>query len=101
MAELVVLNFKAAEGKFYAVADMFRAVLGDTRAYDGCIKVDAYEDEGNSTITLIEEWETLAHQQKYLEWRIETGIQEATKDILEGGFDNGVTVHTWGSKKDY
>jgi len=80
---------------------MFRAVLDDTRAYDGCIKVDVYEDKSSSTITLVEEWETLAHQQKYLGWRIETGIQEATKDILEGGFDNGVTVHTWGSKKDY
>ena len=60
MAELVVLNFKAAEGKFDALADMFRAVLGDTRAYDGCIKVDVYEDRGSSTITLVEEWETLA-----------------------------------------
>ncbi len=29
MTELVVLNFKAAEGKFDALADMFRAVLGD------------------------------------------------------------------------
>ena len=101
MTELVVLNFKAAEGKFDALGDMFRAVLGDTRAYDGCIKVDVYEDEGNNTITLVEEWESLAHQQKYLGWRIETGIQEATKDILEGGFDSGVTVHTWGSKADY
>jgi quinol monooxygenase YgiN len=101
MAELVVLNFKAADGKFDALADMFRAVLGDTRSYDGCIKVDVYEDRGNSTITLVEEWETLSHQQKYLGWRIETGIQEATKDILEGGFDSGVTVHTWGSKADY
>lgn len=60
MAELVVLNFKASEGKFDALADMFRAVLGDTRAYDGCIKVDVYEDRGSSTITLVEEWETLA-----------------------------------------
>ena len=101
MAELVVLNFKAAEGKFDALADMFRAVLGDTRAYNGCIKVDVYEDRGSSTITLVEEWETLAHQQKYLGWRIETGIQEATKDILEGGFDNGVTVHPWGNKAGY
>ena len=101
MTELVVLNFKAAEGKFDALGDMFRAVLGDTRAYDGCVKVDVYEDEGNNTITLVEEWESLAHQQKYLGWRIETGIQEATKDILEGGFDSGVTVHTWGSKADY
>lgn len=56
MAELVVLNFKAAEGKFDALADMFRAVLDDTRAYDGCIKVDVYEDESSSTITLVEEW---------------------------------------------
>jgi quinol monooxygenase YgiN len=101
MTELVVLNFKAAKGKFDALGDMFRAVLGDTRAYDGCVKVDVYEDEGNNTITLVEEWESLAHQQKYLGWRIETGIQEATKDILEGGFDSGVTVHTWGSKADY
>jgi quinol monooxygenase YgiN len=101
MTELVVLNFKAAKGKFDALGDMFRAVLGGTRAYDGCVKVDVYEDEGNNTITLVEEWESLAHQQKYLGWRIETGIQEATKDILEGGFDSGVTVHTWGSKADY
>ena len=32
MVQQVVLNFKAAEGKFDAEADMFRAVLGDTRA---------------------------------------------------------------------
>ena len=101
MGELVVLNFKAAEGKFGALADMFRAVLGDTRAYEGCIKVDVYEDEDSATITLVEEWETLAHQERYLGWRIETGIQEATKDILEGGFDNGVTVHTLGKKVGY
>ena len=101
IAELVVLNFKVADGKFDALADMFRDVLDDTRSYDGCIKVDFYEDRGNSTITLVEEWETLSHQQKYLGWRIETGIQEATIDILEGGFDSGVTVHTWGSKADY
>ena len=101
MGELVVLDFKAADGKFDALADMFRAVLGDTRSYDGCIKGDVYEDRGSSTITLVEEWESLSHQRIYLGWRIETGIQEVTKDILEGGFDNGVTVHTWGSKKDY
>ena len=78
MAELVVLNFKAAEGKFDALADMFRAVLGDTRAYDGCRKVDVYEDRGSSTITLVEEWETLAHQQKYLGWRIAVSYTHLT-----------------------
>ncbi len=100
MTDLVVLNFKAAEGQFDVLGDMFRAVLGDTRSYEGCLKVDVYADESTSTYTLVEEWETLSHQQKYLEWRVETGIQEATKDIIEGGFDNGVTVHTWGKKTD-
>jgi hypothetical protein len=38
-------------------------------------------------------------QQKYLVWRIETRVQDATKHIVEGGFDNGVTVHKWGNKK--
>ena len=57
MAELVVLNFKAAEGKFDALADMFRAVLGDTRGFTtDAEKVDVYEDRGSSTITLVEEW---------------------------------------------
>ena len=101
MTELVVLNFKAANGKFNDLAEMFRTILSDTRNYQGCIKVDVYEDECSSTITLIEEWKTLEHQQKYLSWRIETGVQEATKDILEGGFDNGVSVHMWGKKADY
>lgn len=40
MAELVVLNFKTAEGRFDALADWFKAVLGDTRAYDVCMKVE-------------------------------------------------------------
>ena len=60
MAELVVLNFKVADGKFDALADMFRDVLDDTHSYDECIKVDFYEDRGNSPITLVEEWETFA-----------------------------------------
>ena len=35
MAALVVINFKAAEGKFDALGDFFRAVLGDIRAFCG------------------------------------------------------------------
>jgi quinol monooxygenase YgiN len=100
MSDLVVLNFKAAPGKFEALGALFQAVLGDTRAFDGCIRVDVFADETTSIYTLVEEWESVAHQQRYLQWRIDTGIREATKDIVEGGFDNGVTVHMWGKKTD-
>lgn len=49
MTALVVKNFKAAEGKFDALGDFFKAVLGDTRAFSGCIKVDVYVDESAAT----------------------------------------------------
>ena len=55
MAALVVKNFKAADGKFEALANFFKDVLGDTRAFEGCMKVDVYVDESASTYTLIEE----------------------------------------------
>jgi len=100
MTELVILNFKAAKGKFEDLGNIFKAVLDDTRAFEGCLKVEVFADRSTSTYTLIEEWKSLSHQQKYLQWRIETGIREATKDIIEGGFDKGVTVHTWGKKTD-
>ena len=48
MSALVVKNFKAAEGKFEALGDFFKEVLGDTRAYDGCIKIDVYVDESTT-----------------------------------------------------
>ena len=40
MTALVVKNFRAAEGRFNALGDFFKAVLGDTRAFAGCINVD-------------------------------------------------------------
>jgi hypothetical protein len=35
MAALVVKNLKAAEGKFEALGDFLKAVLGDTRSFEG------------------------------------------------------------------
>ena len=45
MTALVVKNFRAAEGRFDALGDFFKAVLGDTRAFAGCINADVYADE--------------------------------------------------------
>ena len=49
------------------------------------------------TIFLIEDWETLDHQAKYLNWRIETGLLEALDPILEGG-SSSIKVALCGSK---
>ena len=60
-------------------------LLTETRAYDGCIKVSTHRDLDNSAnIFLIEEWESREHQQKYLAWRVETGLMDAIGPALAG-----------------
>ena len=56
MAALVVKNLKAADGKSEALGDFLKAILGETRYFDGCVKVDVYADESAATYTLVEEW---------------------------------------------
>ena len=101
MAALVVKNFRAAEGKFDALGDFFRDVLGDTREFEGCLKVDVYADESASTYTLIEEWETLSADEKYVSWRTDRGdVSTWDGDLLEGGFEDGIQTYEWGTKTD-
>ena len=100
MAALVVKNFKAADGKFEALGNFFKDVLGDTRAFEGCLKVDVYVDESASTYTLIEEWETFSAHDNYVRWRTERGDLDETGDLLEGGFAGGLQTYEWGTKTD-
>jgi quinol monooxygenase YgiN len=62
--------------------DEFKQVLGDTlgatRAYDGCRSVLTLVDQDvPGRILLYEEWDSRDHQQKYIAWRMETGLMEA------------------------
>ena len=100
MAALVVKNFKAADGKFEALGKFFKDVLGDTRAFEGCLKVDVYVDESASTYTLIEEWETFSAHDNYVSWRTERGDLDETGDLLEDGFEGGLQTYEWGTKTD-
>jgi quinol monooxygenase YgiN len=100
MSALVVKNFRAAEGKFEALGDFFKEVLGDTRAYDGCIKIDVYVDESTSSYTLVEEWETFSAHDSYVSWRTAQGDVEKTAYFLDGGIENGLSVYEWGTKTD-
>ena len=101
MAALVVKSFKAADGKFEALGDFFKDVLGDTREFEGCLKVDVYADESASTYTLIEEWETFSAHDKYVSWRTDRGdLSDWDGDLLEGGFEDGIQTYEWGTKTD-
>ena len=98
MSAIIIAHFKAQQGKLEDMAEVFKASLGDTRGFEGCICLDVYVVTSVRTYTLIQEWESVAHYDAYLQWRIDTGIKEATASLIEGGWDNGVTIQRLGAK---
>ena len=85
MKNLVIVSFPAKEGMLENLKETLKVALPDTRSFDGCISVHTYIEDSNSTVHLIEDWESLDHQSKYLNWRIETGLLDILEPLLVGG----------------
>lgn len=77
MSIMVSVEFSLRAGKQKEFLDVLANILPDTRAYDGCIKVETYAEDNGSSIILIEEWEAKEHQQAYFQWRVDTGMVDA------------------------
>jgi len=59
-------------------------LLPETRKYEGCIDVYAYQDQDNpTTIVAIEQWQTRQAYEKYFAWRTETGVMAKLGESLE------------------
>ena len=98
MENLVIVSFPAKPEMLETLKDAMKKALPETRAYDGCISVDTYIDESTNTIHLIEDWETLDHQAKYLNWRVETGLLDDLDPILAGG-SSSINIALCGAKE--
>tara|TARA_B100001093_G_C26665489_1_gene943791 strand:- start:228 stop:533 length:306 start_codon:yes stop_codon:yes gene_type:complete len=85
MKNLVIVSFPAKKETLELLKKFMRQALPNTRSFQGCLSVDVYIEESTNTIHLIENWETLEHQEKYLNWRIETGLLTDLDPILDGG----------------
>ena len=88
MENLVIVSFPAKAETLNSLKEALKSALPDTRAFDGCISVDTYIEQSTNTIHLIEDWRTLEHQQKYLEWRVQTGLLDMLDPLLDGGAAN-------------
>lgn len=83
MSTLVLVEFRAKPEAVSEVVELFRAVLGDTRAFDGCISVTVNQrDEDATQFVLVEEWSSRAHYERYFAWREEMGFVAKTAPIL-------------------
>ena len=85
MKNLVIVSFPAKDGMLDNLKETLKSALPETRSFEGCISVDTYVEESSNTVHLIEDWETLDHQSKYLNWRVETGLLNILEPLLKGG----------------
>jgi len=81
---MVLVEVKAKVGTGGDLVGWFRQVLPDTRAYDGCIGVDVYQNQDDTdVVVLVEQWQTRAHYEKYLAWREEMGMLAELVELTE------------------
>ena len=84
MSVLVNLEIPVKKERIEDFFNYLRDILVDTRAYEGCIRLEPYHDMENSKVLLIEEWEKIENQESYMQWRTETGLVEALEEFLDG-----------------
>ena len=84
MTIMVTVKFPLKPGQTRGFLALLEGALPDTRAYEGCISVKTFAEETGDHVFLVEEWESKAHQQKYLGWRVETGLLDAIAPFVSG-----------------
>ena len=83
MPVTVTLKFDIKPERADEFKSLLESLLPDTRAYDGCLKVDVYQDQDSpGRILLVENWSSKQHQQKYQAWRDESGIADVVGPFL-------------------
>lgn len=91
MSVMVRLEFGIVPEKWDEALETFEKALPDTRAFDGCERLDTYLDPTNHRVLLIEHWAKPEDQQAYMGWRMETGFLEATGPLMAGD----PTIDSW------
>ena len=85
MAVKIVIDLQAAPGKGDELADMFRAVVPDTRTFAGCIECAVFRNQDDPhQFSIIETFTTREAYQAYFDWRVSTGDIDKLGALLGG-----------------
>jgi quinol monooxygenase YgiN len=83
MSVTVLLEVLSKPESIDELKQTLKAILPDTRSYDGCISVQVVLNQDDPlNLILNETWESRAHYEKYFAWRAETGGLEALGKML-------------------
>jgi quinol monooxygenase YgiN len=85
MSVLVLFELQVKPENISDIKLYMAEILPDTRAYDGCQKIDVYLDtEDTGIMAVVEHWESRAHHEKYRAWRDGTGFLDRIGTMLAG-----------------
>lgn len=83
MSQIVHALFPCNEGAGAGLVAMLKEALVDTRAFDGCESIEVYTNaDAPDDVILWEKFETRAHHEAYLSWRVETGMLDLLAPVL-------------------
>ena len=72
MSGMKTVEFKIRPEKLDEAMREMAEGLPATRGFEGCQRIDSYFDAENTSLFLVEFWDSVAAQKKYLKWRLAT-----------------------------
>ena len=81
MSEKITVEFKIKPEKVDDALEEMLEGLPATRNFQGCQRIDSYFDKKNSSLFLVEFWDSLEDQRKYLKWRLADSGESVNNSI--------------------
>ncbi len=80
--EKVTVLFRYQPGRGEELLEELRTSSEGTRAFQGCGSVDIYVDADDpDTVLLLQEWESRTQCERWIAWRIDTGLHDAVMEF--------------------
>ncbi|HVW45766.1 MAG TPA: antibiotic biosynthesis monooxygenase family protein [Solirubrobacterales bacterium] len=85
MATTAILELRLKPDAVDAGLEVVHRILGETRAFDGCLGVTVVQDASDpARLVAIEEWESPEKDAAYREWRAGDGAMPDLAALLAG-----------------
>jgi quinol monooxygenase YgiN len=85
LATTAILELRIKPDSVDESVGILHRILGETRAFDGCLGVTVIQDASDPAhVVAIEEWESLEKDAAYREWRAGDGAMPDLAAILAG-----------------
>ena len=80
-----LVSGKTQQGKMGELVTLLEELFPSTRTFEGCISIVLLIDEDQPNHwTLLGEWESKDHHERYFAWRAESGTLENFMKLMDG-----------------